>query len=43
MELSKEIASMEFDVEVMFEALEKEQIQLDEITNNYEKKIEELS
>ena len=42
MELSKEVASMESDVEVMFEALEDVQNKLDEINAEYEKKLEAL-
>jgi ATP-binding cassette subfamily F protein 3 len=43
MELSKTVSDMENQVEDMFEELEVEQTQLDEIMETYEEKIEELS
>jgi len=43
MELSKTVSQMENQVEELFEELEIEQTQLDEIIDTYEKKIEELS
>jgi len=42
MELSKTVSDMENQVEIMFEELEIEQTQLDEIMQEYEKKIENL-
>ncbi|MEA1891570.1 MAG: ABC-F family ATP-binding cassette domain-containing protein [Campylobacterota bacterium] len=42
MELSKLVSKEESEVEVLFEELEVQQTQLDEITQDYEKKIEEV-
>ena len=43
MELSKLVALNEQEVELLFESFEEAQIELDEINESYEKKIEELS
>ncbi|MEA3331695.1 MAG: ABC-F family ATP-binding cassette domain-containing protein [Campylobacterota bacterium] len=43
MELSKLVSKEEADVEELFEKFEEAQIELDEINENYEQKIEELS
>jgi len=43
MELSKSVSKLESDVEVLFESFEVKQSELDQINEEYEKKIEELS